>query len=468
MYTLPKGELTNKTFSKAMDHAIAIELTTIPCYLSTYYSINRAQDQDALYNKILIQVQDEKIAKELTLDVLVYANKAAALIMSVVVEEMLHLSLSSNVKQAGVAPPDLMKAGKNLTYPTSLFGNPNEFKINRAPLSIDQLISFLKIESPNRFKGDHNDTIGEFYDKIIKYIKNSKIDWRLTDNGYPQLVPTQPYYAQNTINTVYYDRKHNPQFPSADDSGGMVEVKDKGSAITALNEIIEQGEGHKGGDQLEIINGKPKPLPIKDGKVVFSPEDYDDPAEEELSHFAKFMELYTLGDHYEEKFSKHTGLDNFFSYFVYDQAVNPVTDEYSNVLYQQSQLANAIYTYILLMIETCYHQELPTQYEVFMMGIHKSMIWLLSQFGRDVNQQTFAKKTGGAIKNYAGSVTFEYYPFEDQKEVRPKEQIIKLAQKLIEMDSSYGWLFTDPQYLLALPDVGLDHQVNKTPLHTSK
>lgn len=48
-HRLEECPLDQKTFPKAMNHAIAIELTTIPCYLSTYYSINRAQDQGTLF-----------------------------------------------------------------------------------------------------------------------------------------------------------------------------------------------------------------------------------------------------------------------------------------------------------------------------------------------------------------------------------------------------------------------------------
>jgi len=53
-------------------------------------------------------VDVDALAQQLKLDVLVYANKTAALIMSVVIEEMLHLALACNVKQAIVAPPNLL------------------------------------------------------------------------------------------------------------------------------------------------------------------------------------------------------------------------------------------------------------------------------------------------------------------------------------------------------------------------
>ncbi len=464
MYKLPKGPFTKAQFTEAMSHAIAIELTTIPCYLSTYYSINRAQNQDALYKKIFAQVKNKALAEELTMDVLLYSNKAAGTIMSVVIEEMLHLALSSNVHQASIAAPDILSIGRALTYPATLFADKKEFAINRAPFSIEALIDFLEIESPNQFQTDP--TIGQFYKQLIQYVQEKKIDWRLTSKGFPQLVPSQPYYSQNSINTVYYDAKHNPQFPSANDSGGLIEVTGKETAIAAMNEIIEQGEGPKGGDQLKFKDGRPVPLPVVNGKVKFSKHDFDDPGKKELSHFSKFMELYSLALYYEAKFKSHPAADNFFSYFVRNQAVNPVTNDYvkSKELYQQSQLGNAIYTYILLMIETCYHQELPTQFEVFMMGIHKSMIWLLSEFGWDMSAQQFTK--GGTTSQ--GSLTFEYYPFEAKAGTRPKAQMIQLAKNLIATDSTYGWLISDPQYLMSLPDVGLDHQVAKIPLQTSK
>ncbi len=196
------------------------------------------------------------------MDVLLYANKAAGIIMSVVIEEMLHLALSSNVYQASVGHPDLMGVGKALTYPATLFGDDNEFAINRAPLSVDALIDFLEIESPNRFQD--SPTIGDFYVNLMNYVNENNIDWN-SRKSFPQLIPTQPYYSQNSINTVYYDKEHKPQFPNADDSGGLIEVKDNETANAAMQEIIDQGEGHSPGEKLKIVKGRPIPLPFKDG-----------------------------------------------------------------------------------------------------------------------------------------------------------------------------------------------------------
>ena len=144
LITIPQDEVTPKNFELAMQQVIALELATIPTYLSTYYSINRAQNQDLLYAKLKSQlaalpdaseVDIAQLAQELKLDVLVYANKTAALIMSVVIEEMLHLALACNVKQAIAAPPDLLSINQALVFPTQLDGHQPEFPINAAKLS---------------------------------------------------------------------------------------------------------------------------------------------------------------------------------------------------------------------------------------------------------------------------------------------------------------------------------------------
>jgi len=478
---------------EVMQQAITLELATIPTYLSTYYSINRSQDQDTLYEKLKGQLSSaagntkldvDGLAQELKLDVLVYANKSAALIMSVAVEEMLHLALASNVKQAIASPPDLMAIGKVLTFPTQLDGHEPEFVINTAKLSLDQLSTFLQIESPEPFV-DAADTpetdtdvieyktIGRLYDKIIQCVEdNFPGPYSFTPQLLPQekSAPPRPYYSQNSINTVYYDRNHNPKFGSADDSGDLIGVVDADSAIAAMNEIRHQGEGNTSEEQDLLtfdINNMPVPLPVLNGKVQFKAGDYDDDEKKELSHFAKFLEVYSLGVHYQEKFKDIGGLDDFFSYFVANQASNPKQSDYDagitpndKEIALMSKLANALFTYILLMIETCYYKDEHTQFQVFMYGIHKSMIWLLSDIGNAMRGYSY-KNTEG--KTYTASLTFEHYDFSVSTE-SPKAQMIQLAKNLAQSNGSkskesWSWLYNDKAYLPALPDVSLNHDV---------
>ena len=78
--------------------AIEIELATIPIYLYTYYSLIRNAESGENIDEAQL-----------------YANKAGGVIMSVAVEEMLHMSLSSNVLfSLGVAPLLYGKAPANI------------------------------------------------------------------------------------------------------------------------------------------------------------------------------------------------------------------------------------------------------------------------------------------------------------------------------------------------------------------
>lgn len=487
-----------QNFGQAMDQAIALELATIPTYLSTYYSIDRAQDQDALYKKIYDQLKASpknqgldlaKTAEELKKDVLVYANQAAALVMSVVIEEMLHLALASNVKQAIVGPPELVKvsASPGFKFPTYLDGHEPEFWINLDTLNLKQLGIFLQIESPKKYSDPADfaetdnkpikyNTIGELYNMIIACV-NANFPGPYAAR--PQLLPPQegkpprPYYSQNSVNTVYYDRNHNPVFGSADDSGVLVHVYDAASAAQAMNEIRHQGEGNDS-DSQDVLkfdsNNNPIPLPVVDGKVQFKPGDYDDPDSEELSHFAKFMEVYSLGIYYQDKFKGIDGLDDFFSYFVAKQKPNPKQAVYDagksgddQEIALMNKLGNAIYTYIILMVETCYYKDESTQFQVFMYGIHKSMIWLLSDIGNAMRSYTF--NASNPSEAFTPSLSFEFYDF-SQSSKRPKAQIIDLAAQLANINgessrSNWEWLYDTEAYLVSLPDVGLDHSVKQ-------
>ncbi|KAF2506889.1 hypothetical protein EYY60_20455 [Flavobacterium zhairuonense] len=476
--------VTKENIKDVMQQAIALELATIPTYLSTYYSINRAQDQDKLYAKLHAQLSQsgvltaaeiDELAQELKLDILVYSNKSAALIMSVVIEEMLHLALSCNVKQAVCqTAPDLMGIGKVLTFPTQLDGHIPEFQIDAAKLSLKQLTTFLQIESPEPFKDPYANaqlldtveyqTIGLLYEMIIKCIEK---DFPGPYEQRPQLLPPdnpnrpRPYYSQNSMNTVHYDRDHNPQFANTDDSEGLVGVHDAKSAIEAIHRIIEQGEGKSKYKQHTLIWGEnkmPVPMDIVDGKVVFWEGDYDDSGKEP-AHFAKFLEAYTLGGHYQQKFCNIQGLDDFFSYFVYDTDANPKTADYiasnNQALALCSQLGNAVFAYILLMIEACYHKDESTQYDLFIFGIHKSMIWLLSGVGNQINQYTYTKGN----QAFKGALTFEPFSFE-QSFLRPKAQIMSLVDQLAKADPvNWGWAINSENYFPSLPDVGLDYSI---------
>ncbi len=443
---------------EAIQQAIEIEIATIPVYLYTYYSINRVPSQDAISGQLVQQLTSKgmpladanKVALNLSAEVMVYANKAGANIMSVVMEEMLHLALSSNLKQALVGRPILTGRSPS-SFPTMLPGHQPEFAIDLAPFSLNQLMTFLKIESPKPLpetpellKAIPYKTIGEFYGMIKDCIDTNDLTY---DTERPQLTPGNRYYAPNMIDTVYYDKQHRPRYVDADDSGDLVHVVDRASADKAITQIVEQGEGNMG----EGLN--------PDGTVNCEkpPEgDYDDPSDKELSHFEKFAEIYCGYNELSKTFQSY-GLDgNVGKYFVVNFPTNPSTAKYPEAanyppgtLQAVSTLLNGVYTYLFVMTEACYRetQKGNTQYEIFMFGIHKSMIFILNSICGDI--QSLSYFLNGQY--YTAAPTFENYPFGLMSS--PKSQLVALYNNAVALFPTISYL---GQRINDLPDVPLN------------
>src|ERR1700761_3377991 len=143
------AEVTPANLGQAIQQAIEIEIATIPVYLYTYYSINRSPNQDAISGELVQRMvkagkpvaEASKIALEVWAELVVFRNKAGALIMSVAIEEMLHMALSSNLKQALAGLPELVGKSPS-TWPAYLPGHVPPFPINRDKFSLAQLITF--------------------------------------------------------------------------------------------------------------------------------------------------------------------------------------------------------------------------------------------------------------------------------------------------------------------------------------
>ncbi|MGZ3874761.1 MAG: ferritin-like domain-containing protein, partial [Mucilaginibacter sp.] len=443
---------TPKNLGEAIQQAIEIEIATIPVYLYTYYSINRSPDQDAISGLLVQQLvakgksvkEASAMALDLSAEIMVFSNKAGALIMSVAIEEMLHMALSSNLKQALAGTPELV--GKSPSkWPTCLPGHIPAFDINRAKLSEDQLMTFLKIESPDplpdpkMLKAIDYRTIGQFYDMILKCINTNDLKYR---TFLPQLVDGRGYYAPNNIDTVYYNKKHEPHFANADDSGDLVYIQDKASAIKAINCIVEQGEGNK-------AKGLNPDGSVDCGPLI--PGDFDDPSKKEMSHFEKFVQIYCIYKNLNNKFRNlGIGVDDIGQYFVANVAKNPLTKDYPPNIAPVSVFLNAVYTYIFVMVENCYVQANNTQWEIFMFGIHKSMIFILNSVCGDIMQLSYTAPDGNV---YAAAPTFEDYPFGLISS--PKSQLIELFNAAVAVYPTISYL---GQRVLDLPDVPLQNK----------
>lgn len=448
-----ESKVTPENLGEAIQQAIEIEIATIPVYLYTYYSLNRSPNQNVISGALaraLVQhgkkTQEEanEIAIDMSAEIMVYANKAGALIMSIAIEEMLHMALSSNLKQVLAGLPQLVGKSPSV-WPACLPGHEPEFPINRAPFSLDQLMTFLKIESPDPLpehthllKAIPYKTIGQFYDIIKKCIMHNDLNYR---TFLPQLVPGKGYYANNNIDTVYYDKQHKPQFVNADDSGDLIYIKDRESAIHAIDEIVEQGEGNPDAPGLNPDGS------VNCGAIV--PADYDDKAREELSHFSKFALLYCEYETLTKKFnSLGIGKINISDYFVVNFPTNPKTLDYPAQAQAVSNLLNAVYTYIFVMTEGCYKKSGSTQYEIFMFGIHKSMIFILNSLCGDITGMTYVSPEDG--ETYVVAPTFEDYPFGLLSS--PKSQLISLYNTAVAAYPKISYL---GQRFQDLPDVAL-------------
>jgi hypothetical protein len=136
----------------ALQNAVKLEHATIPLYLYALYSL------DFTRNAVI-----------------------AAILQSVVVEEMLHLALACNVMNALGGSPAIDRPGFIPTYPGPLPGGIEaDLTAHLAPFSTEQLGAFLKIEGPETplefpvldalAAPAPPQTIGQFYAEIQRQI----------------------------------------------------------------------------------------------------------------------------------------------------------------------------------------------------------------------------------------------------------------------------------------------------------
>jgi hypothetical protein len=230
-----------------------IEHATIPPYLTALYSMKPGSNLEAFH-----------------------------IIRSVVVEEMLHLTLAANVFNAvgGNIKGVLSNPEFIPTYPTTLPTGETDFTVSLAKFSPETIETFLNIErskevpkdapsgtSRTRQTIEHNwlkilgqpenlsyYSIGEFYAAVISGLKALEDDAKKND----KTIFTGDFKKQIT-REYYYDG-----------AGEIIPVKDLNSALDAIAVIQEQGEGSSRGI-------------------------YDE--ERELSHYYRFEQL-KLGRYY--------------------------------------------------------------------------------------------------------------------------------------------------------------------------
>jgi hypothetical protein len=215
--------------------AIELEHFTIPPYLCALYSLDR--DRNA---------------------------EAAEIVTSVLIEEMLHLTLAANILNAVGGRPRLDTPRMLLPYPRPMPHSDGSFEVSLARFSLESLEVFLRIERPTPPSappdGDRYRCIGQFYNAIRRGLV-----WLCEQVGEAAAFCGDP--ARQVSSADVYTG-----------GGTIIAVTSLDSALAALDEIVDQGEGA----QLKIWDG--------DLDVIH-------PEREQVAHYFRFQEL-KLGRRY--------------------------------------------------------------------------------------------------------------------------------------------------------------------------
>ena len=224
---------------KNLQTAIELEHSTIPPYLTAMFTIN--EDTNAF---------------------------AYTAIRSVVMEEMLHMTLACNIMNAVGGSPAIDQVSFIPVYPTELDFAGRKFDVGLIRFSKPAVDTFMKIEQPAEEKIKPIDraamalphpivleenTIGEFYMAVQK-----------------QLIALVEEYGEDAV----FNGDPDKQIGAGHYYGGggeIVRVTDLKSALFAMEIIAEQGEGA--------------------GMSIFDSDNTNFGQEEEVAHYFRFNEI---------------------------------------------------------------------------------------------------------------------------------------------------------------------------------
>ena len=231
-----------KSLRSHLQTALELEHSTVPPYLCALYSIKEGTNQHA-----------------------------SEIIRSVVMEEMLHMTLVANLLNAIGGRPKVNHPEFIPVYPGYLPRSSKSFIVPLMKFCPQSIEVFLKIEKPEKSdakpEAEYYHSIGQFYKAIEngfeRLNKNKKLNL-FSGNPKKQILPDTWYYG----------------------SGKVVAVNDIESARLAITEISEQGEG--------------LPDSIFDGdKRLFEQQ-------EEIAHYFRFNEIH-LCRQYTDKDTPNSG-----------------------------------------------------------------------------------------------------------------------------------------------------------------
>ena len=244
--------------------AIEIEHSIIPPYLCALYSIKPGTNREAV-----------------------------EAITSVFIEEMLHMTLAANVLNAVGGAPRLDAPDFLPRYPMNLPHSRGLFWIPLARFSKSTIETFMRIENPEAPdalpEADRYDTQGQFYLAIEEALKQLCAE-----------------HGEDKVFCGNRARQVTPESLNYIGSGRVIPVYDLASALDAIDQIEEQGEGLT-------------PKDVWDGdRDMFHPE------VEEVAHYFRYQEIL-LGRLYQRGDTPKSGPTGGVFTIDWD-AVHPVRD----------------------------------------------------------------------------------------------------------------------------------------------
>lgn len=214
-----------------LDWAIQLEHATLPPYFCALYSIMPDSNRES-----------------------------RNVILSVMMEEMLHMALAANVLNAIGGRPNLDRTSFLQPYPANLPHSDHSLRVPLSRFSPATIETFMRIEKPGSegvdAEEDHYHSIGQFY--------------RAIEAG---LIALCADLGEDVVFSGDPSRQVTAEILNYGGAGRMIAVGDLASALTAIDEIEEQGEGLK---HQEIWDGD---------RDMFHPD------RDEVAHYFRFMEI---------------------------------------------------------------------------------------------------------------------------------------------------------------------------------
>jgi rubrerythrin len=319
-------------------------------------------------------------------------SESALLIRSIVAEEMLHTALAANLLLAVGGRPQFDSSSIMPTYPGFLPHHQPPLRLNLVACSLRLIREvFMRIEQPEVHgappEPDAFETLGQFYhaleEAIVKLSKQHDLfakpqaDHQLSDPGF--------------YSPVAYDEA---------DSGGLTLIDGVGSALAAIEVIVHQGEG-------------------------LSTDRWADPSHKELTHYHKLLQI-------------SEGVSPLGR--VRPLAPNPTTATYPDGLQPVSDLFNACYRYLFLILAELFG---PLQDKSAAVGrIYDIMMRGLSGLARFLVQQPVEDG------HFAGP-TFEIFEFNSPT---PEAELAELTARVVRLHPELGGVGETITELSAAPD----------------